>query len=536
MGLTEAVLDPVSIKAALIFLGITFALWRVYLKIDEITRLRRLGRCGPKLNSSFPFGIDIIWGQIRSILDDTSLEHFFRILETTPNYTGESRVLGTRLVATIDPENIKAILTTKFQDFGKGEPFHRQWSEFLGDGIFATDGQLWHNSRHLLRPQFSKERVSDLHCLESHLQTLFKAIANGGILEGVDQKVDLEAGNGKPVDIGELFFSFALDTSTSFLLGTDVQSLTNPHEPFAQAFDRVQKLMALRTRAGPLDLFVPLRQFHKDMEVVNRMCDRYIDQALRLTPDELASWTRSDQEYTFLHELAQFTRDRKVIRDQVVGVLLAGRDTTASTLSFALYLLARRPDAVRRLRREILATVGPDRPPTYADLKAMKYLQNVMNETLRLYPVLPYNLRLALRDTTLPRGGGPTGDEPLPVLKDTPVWFSPLAMQRRRDLYPPAEAAPLLPDPAVWCPDRWLAWQPRPWNYIPFSGGPRICIGQQFALTEMAYVLTRMFQRYERVESLGPDADPRLKVSIVVMPADGVKVAFWEAKENDVGR
>ncbi|KAI0593377.1 cytochrome P450 52A11 [Biscogniauxia sp. FL1348] len=481
MGLAEAVLDPVSIKVTLIFFSIFFVLWRIYLKIDEITRLRKLGRCGPKLASRLPF------------------------------------------------ENIKAVLTTQFQDFGKGEPFHRQWSEFLGDSIFTTDGQPWHNNRHLLRPQFSRERVSDLHCFESHLQTLFKAIANGGAINGANQKVGPEAGDGKPVDISELFFRFTLDASTSFLFGTDVQSLANPHEPFAQAFDRVQKVMAVRVRAGPLDPFVPLRQFHKDMAVVNQMCDRYIDQALRLTPDELASKTRSDREYTFLHDLAQFTRDRQVIRDQVVGVLLAGRDTTASTLSFALYELARCPDAVRRLRREVLDTVGPDRPPTYADLKAMKYLQSVMNETLRLYPAVPYNLRLALRDTTLPRGGGPDGSEPLPVLKDTPVWYSSMAMQRRRDLYPPD------PDPAAWCPDRWRTWQPRPWTYIPFNGGPRICIGQQFALTEMAYVLARMFQRYERVESLAPDdSGPPLKVNIVVTPGNGVRVAFWEgpAKQN----
>ncbi|KAI5927615.1 cytochrome P450 52A11 [Camillea tinctor] len=533
MGLAQAVSDPVSIKATLVFISITFILWMIYLKIDEMARFRRLGRRGPKLVSRLPFGVDIVWSQIQSTMNNTSLENFLRLLETTPNYTGEGTVLGTRLVATIDPENIKAMLATQFQDFGKGETFHKQWSEFLGDSIFTTDGKLWHNSRHMLRPQFSRERVSDLHCFETHLQTLFRAIANGGALNSVNQKVDLEAGNGKPVDIGELFFRFSLDTSTSFLLGMDVQSLTNPDQPFARAFDRVQNVMAVRSRAGPFDPLIPLWKFHKDMAVVNRFCDKYIDQALRLTPEELETKTRSDQEYTFLHELAQFTRDRKVIRDQVAAVLLAGRDTTASTLSFTLYELGRRPEAVQRLRREILDTVGPDRVPTYADLKSMKYLQNVMNETLRLYPVVPYNLRYSLTDTTLPRGGGPDGTEPLPVLKNTPVWYAPIAMQRRRDLYPPTSAE--FPDPAVWAPERWFVWQPKPWTYIPFNGGPRICIGQQFALTEMAYTLTRMFQRYERIESFMPEIDgenPPLKVSIVITPGNGVKVAFWGAKEK----
>ncbi|KAI1501800.1 cytochrome P450 [Biscogniauxia marginata] len=528
----DKVLDPVSIKAVSVFLGIIFVLWRIYLKIDEIARLRRLGARGPKLNSNFPFGFDIIWGQVRANLNNTSLESFFRLLETTPDYTGEARVLGKRIIATADPEIIKAVLATQFSDFGKGEPFHRQWSIFLGDSIFTTDGQMWHNSRHLLRPQFSRERISDLHCFESHLDTLFKAIANGGVLDGVDQKVDLEAGNGKPLDISELFFRFTLDVSTSFLLGIDIQSLTNPREPFAQAFDRVQRVMSIRSRATPLDFLVPRRQFNRDLAVVNRLCDVYIEGVLQLSAEELASKTRSDHEYTFLHELAQFTRDRKVIRDQVVAVLLAGRDTTASTLSFALYELGRRPDALRRLRREILDTVGPDRTPTYADLKSMKYLQNVLNETLRLYPVVPYNVRMALKDTTLPRGGGVDGSEPLAVLKDTPIWYSTLVMQRRRDLYPAAtEKSGGFPDPATWSPDRWFSWQPRPWTYIPFNGGPRICIGQQFALTEMGYVLTRMFQRFDRIESFMHEIDggkPTLKADIVITPGDGVKVAFWE--------
>lgn len=236
--------------------------------------------------------------------------------------------------------------------------------------------------------------------------------------------------------------------------------------------------------------------------------------------------------YTFLHELASFTRDRKVLRDQLVAVLLAGRDTTAGTLSWTIYELGRHPDAVKKLRDEIISVVGLERTPTYADLKNMKYLQNVMNETLRLYPSVPFNVRLALKDTTLPHGGGPDGSLPMPVLKDTPCGYSTLLMQRRSDLYPPVSET--FADPQVFSPERWFHWQPKPWQYIPFNGGPRICIGQQFALTEMGYVLVRMFQRFERVVSYMDDIDgghPTLKAEIVLQPGDGVKVAFWEAKK-----
>lgn len=253
---------------------------------------------------------------------------------------------------------------------------------------------------------------------------------------------------------------------------------------------------------------------------------------LRLSQEELATKTKSDHDYTFLHELAQFTRDRKVLRDQLVAVLLAGRDTTAATLSWTLYELGRHPKVVRKLRDEIINTVGLDRTPTYEDLKSMRYLQYVVNETLRLYPVVPYNVRLALKDTTLPRGGGPDGTERIAILKDTPIAYSVLVMQRREDMYPPVSEK--FPSHLEYCPDRWYTWQPRPWQYIPFNGGPRICIGQQFALTEITYVLTRMFQRFERVESFMDEIDggkPTLKSEIVIQPGDGVKVALWETKK-----
>jgi cytochrome P450 len=311
-----------------------------------------------------------------------------------------------------------------------------------------------------------------------------------------------------------------------------VQSLTTPRQPFAEAFNEVQRVQNIIARAGPLVSLVPRKTFRAGLEVVNEFCNTYIDRALRLSNDELASKTKSDEGYTFLHELASFTRDRTVIRDQLVAILLAGRDTTASTLSWTFYELGRHPEVVSRLRQEILDTVGPERKPTYADLKGMKYLQNVMNETLRLYPAVPFNVRLALKDTTLPRGGGPDGMQPVAVLKNTPVGYSMLAMQRRADLYPPASEK--FADPATYSPDRWYHWQPKPWQYVPFNGGPRICIGQQFALTEMAYVLTRMFQRYERVESFMYEIDggnPKLKAEIVIQPGDGVNVALWEAKK-----
>lgn len=150
-----------------------------------------------------------------------------------------------------------------------------------------------------------------------------------------------------------------------------------------------------------------------------------------------------------------------------------------------------------------------------------------MHETLRLYPSVPFNVRLALTDTTLPRGGGPDGLSPIGVLKDTPIGYSTIIMQRRPDL---------TPDSLSFRPERWETWQPKPWQYIPFNGGPRICIGQQFALTEMGYTLVRILQRFERVENHMGEVDgghPCLKAEIVLQPGQGVFVGFFERKDGE---
>lgn len=277
-----------------------------------------------------------------------------------------------------------------------------------------------------------------------------------------------------------------------------------------------------------MNRFIPRRNFHANLKILNSFVHPYIERALRLSPDELEKKTKSDSDYTFLHALARFTRDRTVIRDQLVAVLLAGRDTTAATLSWLFHELSRHPAIVTRLRAEIAHHLGPHRrAPTYSDLKSMRYLQNTLNETLRLYPAVPFNVRMSLTDTTLPRGGGPDGSAPIGVLAHTAIGYSTLLMHRRRDLYPPPSAS--FPDVMEFAPHRWDVWTPRSWQYIPFNGGPRICIGQQFALAEMGYTVVRILQRFERVERRWEDGEQFLKSEIVLQPGAGVRVGFWEA-------
>lgn len=264
--------------------------------------------------------------------------------------------------------------------------------------------------------------------------------------------------------------------------------------------------------------------FYDSISTINSFVSTFIDQALLLSPAELNEKSNHDSGYTFLHAIAGYTRDRAMLRDQLVSILLAGRDTTACTLTWALYHLSLSPRILATLRQEILETVGKERTPTYEDLKNMKYLQHILNETLRLYPVVPYNVRLALKDTTLPLGGGPDGTQPLGVLAGTPIGYSTLVMQRRADLYPAPESG--FPDPTAFVPERWDAWTPKSWTYVPFNGGPRICIGQQFALTEMGYTLCRLFQRFQGLENRMAGVEPGLHADIVLQPAREVRVVF----------
>lgn len=145
--------------------------------------------------------------------------------------------ISTRVIFTHDPENIKAVLTGQFADYGKGEPFHQEWKEFLGDSIFATDGELWSRSRQLLRPMFVRERIVDTELFERHMEILIPMLAGGPM-------------GSKPVDIGPLFFRYALDASTDYLFGESAGSLGNPTTTFAEAFRYVQHRQTEISRMG----------------------------------------------------------------------------------------------------------------------------------------------------------------------------------------------------------------------------------------------------------------------------------------------
>ncbi|KAF6797495.1 cytochrome p450 52a11 [Colletotrichum sojae] len=484
-----------------VFVGLAaaFLVRSVWLQAQEELKIRRHGRHSPKMWPWDPFGLFFTYSITAHARRDENIKFMWNCLRGLTSdkirnpQTFEVRMVGQRYVMTADQENIKAMLALQFDDFGKGPRFQRDWGKLMGQSIFVSDGQRWHDSRQRLRPMFARQRISDLQCFERHVQALLP------IIDGE-----------KTVDIKNLFSRFAMDAAADFSMGIDLDSLHNKNSEYFDAQERVRHIQSLIERAGPLNWLIPRWQFNADLRTIDKFMEPTLMKALADADSEKP--LTSDGKYTFVQECLEVSRDPQFLRDEIRTILIAGRDTTATTLAWVFYELACHPEVAADLRREIAANIGMDREPTYEDLKNVKILSYILNETLRIYPVAPFNVRAALKDTSLPRGGGPDGNGPVGIPAGTTVVYSTHLLHLNPDLYP--SCGPDFPPLQEFYPRRWQNWTPKPWSYIPFHGGPRICLGQQFALMEMSYVLVRVFQRFSRLEAkegLGspPAYDPR---------------------------
>lgn len=377
-------------------------------------------------------------------------------------------VMGRRMISTIDPENIKAMLATQFTDFSLGTR-HREFYPLLGDGIFTLDGAGWSHARGLLRPQFTRDQVADLELMDGH----------------VSRMIDLIPKDGSAFDIQRLFFLLTIDSATHFLFGESVGSMHSSADAgllekssvgnaqgFAEAFNTAQDYLAARSRAVNFYWMVNPKEFQDATKRVHEVVDHYVRLAIESKnhPEK-----KEPGRYIFAEALAADNDDPKVLRDNMLNILLAGRDTTASLLSSAFFFLSRNHGVWEKLRGCIVEEFGDSEHPkgeiTQAKLKDIPYLRYVLNEVLRLTPPVPLNFRVATKDTSLPVGGGPDRKSPIYVKKGMIVAYSVYAMHRRTDFYGP--------DAHLFRPERWQNAR-RSWDYLPFNGGPRICLGREF--------------------------------------------------------
>lgn len=293
-------------------------------------------------------GLDFLLFQLRTAAAGKILAYQHeRSLKYGPTF--DMYLVKDRFINTTDPENIKTVLALRFKDYGlglrKGSMHH-----LLGDGIFCSDGDRWHASRNLIRPNFVREQVADIDAFERHFQILLSLIPR----------------HGDTVDLQDLFFRLTIDTATEFLFGQSVKSLEAAREgrgsdsEFAEAFNYAQKDCLARFRLRQLAFLRRDSKADWAVRFVHDFVDGIVDKTLRQQHARDLEKTGDDSpaKYVFLQELAKATADRKVLRDELLNVLLAGRDTTASLLSNFFFVLAKRPDVWAKLRTEVATLNG----------------------------------------------------------------------------------------------------------------------------------------------------------------------------------
>ncbi|KAF7348800.1 hypothetical protein MVEN_01399700 [Mycena venus] len=492
-------------------------------------------------------GIDVVRGALRNRGNEYPGEPLALLTETLGNIYC-LRILFEDRFFTCEPEHLKIILATEFNSFEKGEDTRVIFEPLLGSGIFSADGELWNFHRKMTRPFFKRDRISDFEIFDHHSRDAIVAI-----------KQRLREDH--PIDFQDLVSRFAMDSSSEFLFGHNARTLaaglpypsshvmspstTNTANSnsgaeasrranaFAAALNLTQTITMNR---GALGAAWPLTEFWhnriaRPMGVVRAFLDPILEDAVarrgqcakgseeKVAGEGEVRSVACGWADLFSFRLTVFLfvfvySDRTMLRDEILNISTAGRDTTACLLTFVVYMLTAHPAVLAKLRAEILSTVGPSRAPTPDDFREMKYLRAVLNETLRLYapvfetdPYLPSIDRpVNMRSTTVPVVlPSMTGGKPFYLPAKSKVPFSVLVMHRRTDLWGP--------DALQWDPERFIDERlqkyltPNPFIFLPFNAGPRICLGQQFAYHEASFFLVRLLQNFSDM-ALAPAAQP----------------------------
>ncbi|KAF9563357.1 cytochrome P450 monooxygenase pc-3 [Agrocybe pediades] len=491
----------------------------------------------PMVYDKWPGRVGLMWKAMDNLKNGYPGDMFLECVEKYGNIFNLNMLFENRFF-TVEPDHIKAILATQFDKFEKGPQFNEQMQSILGTGVFNSDGDMWKFHRAMTRPFFSKDRISHFDIFDRHATEALRQLKH-------------RLHEGYAVDIQDLASRFTMDSATEFLFNKDVRSLDaglpyphnspivntaafeHPANKFSKAFDEVQRLIALRARRG---INWPLAEFWKDkvkeqMVVINSFIDPILRAAVErkrasggTNAGEKVGVNEKDREVkdgeSLLDHLINYTEDETVLRDEILNILLAGRDTTTNSITFAVYMLAENPHILQRLRQEILEKIGDTRRPTFEDMKELKYLRAVINETLRLYPAVPFNIRTTSAPVVLPEKNG-NGPFYIPPGSKTP--YSVFLMHRRKDLWGP--------DANVFDPDRFLDERlkkyltPNPFIFVPFNAGPRICLGQQFAYHETSFFLIRLLQQFSDIKHV-----------YEAQPPESRPPSTWSADEGTKGK
>lgn len=423
------------------------------------------------------------------------------------------------------PVTVKTLLKDSFEDITKpgGEEDHlfHVLAEFIGgEGIFTLrhgnsipdQNAIWYDQRKISSKIFTRGNFNNL------MYGTFASKANILInnLKLVAEKNASCQENGV-VDIQEKFFCFTFDSIQKIFFGRDVDSVADKEDPYAQAFDGAHRAMMRyhlasippnvaanlapypfgRLYAGargwltnPLfNIWRVMDPDYQDFQKHVAFLDRETEKLISLTRSDPNCSKRGDLLANFLK--SDPTISNKRLRDVILNFIIAGRDTTACTLTWLFFELTQNQNVQKRLHEEIDATFQ-GRQPLLEDLTAdgLPYLNGVFMEALRLHPPVPENLKFNQQDIVFPNG--------TTIPKGTRLVYSPYVMGRDETVYE---------DPLQFNPDRWIPFkQPTMFEFPVFQAGNRFCLGKDMATFETKFLVVKLLQQFSF--ELGPSEDP----------------------------
>ncbi|EYU25023.1 hypothetical protein ABFS82_06G041100 [Erythranthe guttata] len=395
---------------------------------------------------------------------------------TRKNTTFRIIYLDTTEIYTSDPVIVEYFLKTNFANFGKGSFHHDILEGLLGDGIFTVDGERWRHQRKMSSYEFSTRNLRDFS------SGVFKA--NAAKLAHI---VSSAAASDQPIEIQDLFMKSALDSVFKVVLGVDLDTMRGTSEgtQFSKAFDEASEMTCYRY----VDISWPIKKyFNIGSEATLKKCMKVVDGFVyEVIQNKIEQISKPSQEGSKGDILSRFLEmnetDPKYLKDIILSFIIAGKDTTASTLSWFLYMMCKHPLIQEKVVREVTEAANLSENSSIDEiansitekaLDKMQFLHAALSETLRLYPALPADGKMCFSDDTFPDG--------FSIKKGHLVSYVPYSMGRMKSLWGE--------DAEEYRPERWLDengifQQESPFKFTAFQAGPRICLGKEFAYRQM---------------------------------------------------